>query len=208
MLLSCVFIGNSALEDGGVASAQELDQYAVTCYICVNVSDNVVCNQFAIDRPCQPGNGAYRPVKTRVTADVAGETFCHTLHIMDARGGSVLVNKKCTDDQECQRNRVGCVKIDAQTVRLELVLEVAAIGEWGFQMCISCCDRNYCNAQVPVNSSTAVFDDQISRMRLNAKNLFRERGKALTTSVRPSRGAWPSGRSLWQASVALWWALH
>lgn len=45
-----------------------------------------------------------------------GETFCHTLHIMDSKGTSVLVNKKCTTDRECQRTKVGCVEIDSQKV--------------------------------------------------------------------------------------------
>ncbi|CAG9769990.1 unnamed protein product [Ceutorhynchus assimilis] len=155
MLLSCIFITNTGLEEQNIGSnlvenpSSDFDQYAVTCYICVNVSDNLICNQFAIDRPCKPG-----------------ETFCHTLHIMDSKGTSVLVNKKCTTEKECQRNKVGCVEIDAQT------------------MCISCCDQNYCNVNVPTNSSTAVFDDKITKMRMLAKNLFREQEKALTTSVK------------------------
>lgn len=33
----------------------------VTCYTCVNVSDNLVCNQFAIDRPCPQGKGQNEP---------------------------------------------------------------------------------------------------------------------------------------------------
>ncbi|XP_060533663.1 uncharacterized protein LOC132706375 [Cylas formicarius] len=159
MLLSCIFMTNT-LEDANLISNTiegssnqqdfvDFDKYAVTCYICVNVSDNPICNQFAIDRPCKPG-----------------ETFCHTLHIMDSKGTSVLVNKKCTTERECQRNKVGCVEIDAQ------------------RMCISCCDQNYCNFNAPTNSSTAVFDDRITKMRMLAKNLFREQEKALTTSVK------------------------
>ncbi|KAF5304207.1 hypothetical protein FQR65_LT08014 [Abscondita terminalis] len=158
MLLSCIFMTNPALDDGilqQVANlskreiADDFDKYAVTCYICVNVSDNVICNQFAIDRPCKPG-----------------ETFCHTLHIMDSKGTSVLVNKKCTTEKECQRTKVGCVEIDMQT------------------MCVSCCDQNYCNVNVPTNMSNAVYDDKISKMRMLAKNLFREREKALTTTIK------------------------
>ncbi|KAJ8950786.1 hypothetical protein NQ318_011280 [Aromia moschata] len=90
---------------------------------------------------------------------------------MDSKGTSVLVNKKCTTDKECQRNKVGCVEIDSQT------------------MCVSCCDQNYCNVNVPTNSSTAVFDDKISKMRMLAKNLFREREKALTTTIKDSNSA-------------------
>ncbi|XP_074040611.1 uncharacterized protein [Leptinotarsa decemlineata] len=162
MLISCIFMTNTAMEEKNLAAnfvdsnsdLPDFDKYAVTCYICVNVSDNLVCNQYAIDRPCKPG-----------------ETFCHTLHIMDSKGTSVLVNKKCTTDKECQRNKVGCVEIDAQT------------------MCVSCCDQNYCNVNVPTNSSTDMFDDKISKMRMLAKNLFREREKALTTTIKDSSGA-------------------
>ncbi|CAH0549769.1 unnamed protein product [Brassicogethes aeneus] len=165
MLLSCIFMTNTALEEKSTAYgnlgagtrldkreiATDFDKYAVTCYICVNVSDNLICNQFAIDKPCKPG-----------------ETFCHTLHIMDSKGTSVLVNKKCTTDKECQRNKVGCIEIDSQL------------------MCVSCCDQDYCNTNVPVNSSNAVFDDKITKMRMLAKNLFTEREKAMTTTLKDS----------------------
>lgn len=179
MLLSCIFMTNTALdeskniyEDANFLEKREIasdfDNYAVTCYICVNVSDNVVCNQFAIDRPCKPG-----------------ETFCHTLHIMDSNGQSVLVNKKCTTDKECQRTKVGCVEIDSQ------------------KMCISCCDQNYCNVNVPTNSSSANFDDKISKMRMLAKNLFTEREKAMTTTIKKSSSSRNFAR--WFAiSIAAW----
>ncbi|XP_066995147.1 ly6/PLAUR domain-containing protein 6 isoform X2 [Anabrus simplex] len=72
----------------------------VTCYTCVNVSDNLVCNRFAIDRPCPQG-----------------EEFCHTLHIMDSHGESVIVNKKCADQYECSPQRVGCLDIDSQKIK-------------------------------------------------------------------------------------------
>ncbi|EFA05465.2 hypothetical protein TcasGA2_TC015648 [Tribolium castaneum] len=162
MLLSCIFMTNTALDDKHLASnfliekreiSNDFEKYSVTCYICVNVSDNLVCNQFAIDRPCKPG-----------------ETFCHTLHIMDSKGTSVLVNKKCTTDKECQRNKVGCVEIDSQ------------------KMCVSCCDQNYCNVDVPTNSSNAIFDDKITKMRMLAKNLF-QREKALTTTIKETNAA-------------------
>ncbi|KAK9884316.1 hypothetical protein WA026_005266 [Henosepilachna vigintioctopunctata] len=170
MLLSCIFMTNQALDEPDYNShhsakqdsifdhfvgkreiSADFDNYAVTCYICVNVSDNVVCNQYAIDKPCKPG-----------------ETFCHTLHIMDSRGTSVLVNKKCTTDKECQRMKVGCVEIDSQKI------------------CVSCCDKDYCNADVPTNSSNANFDNRISKMRMLAKNLFTDQEKAMTTTIRKS----------------------
>ena len=46
----------------------------------------------------------------------AGEDFCHTLHIMDSKGESVVVNKKCADESECSPQLVGCLSIDTQTV--------------------------------------------------------------------------------------------
>lgn len=60
MLLSCIFMTNTALDDTSLQSntierQDDFDKYAVTCYICVNVSDNLICNQFAIDSPCRAG---------------------------------------------------------------------------------------------------------------------------------------------------------
>lgn len=62
MLLSCIFMTNTALDDSNIQSniidkteGSDFDKYAVTCYICVNVSDNLICNQFAIDSPCKSG---------------------------------------------------------------------------------------------------------------------------------------------------------
>lgn len=60
---------NTALEKKTLASSlliekreisSDFEKYSVTCYICVNVSDNLVCNQFAIDRPCKPGKLKFR----------------------------------------------------------------------------------------------------------------------------------------------------
>lgn len=51
-------------------------------------------------------------------------------------------------------------------------------------MCVSCCDQNYCNVNVPTNSSNAIFDDKITKMRMLAKNLFNEREKAMTTTIK------------------------
>lgn len=41
---------------------------------------------------------------------------------MDSKGTSVLVNKKCTTEKECQRNKVGCVEIDSQKVSIKVGL--------------------------------------------------------------------------------------
>lgn len=56
-------------------------------------------------------------------------------------------------------------------------------------MCVSCCDQNYCNINVPTNTSNAIYDDKITKMRMLAKNLFREREKALTTTIKENSSA-------------------
>lgn len=52
------------------------------------------------------------------------------------------------------------------------------------QMCVSCCDQNYCNVNVPTNSSNAIYDEKITKMRMLAKNLFNEKEKAMTTTIK------------------------
>ncbi|XP_052119506.1 uncharacterized protein LOC113212619 [Frankliniella occidentalis] len=106
----------------------EDDEDAVTCYTCVNVSDNIICNKYAIDVPCPKG-----------------EDFCHTLHIVDSRGQSVLVNKKCAVASECDPAVLGCLHIDTQTV------------------CASCCDESYCNETVPTNRTASFYSSTRSR---------------------------------------------
>ncbi|XP_011495038.1 PREDICTED: uncharacterized protein LOC105359962 [Ceratosolen solmsi marchali] len=74
--------------------------YRLTCYTCVNVSDNKMCNEWAIDTPCP----------------VEGRDFCRSLHILDSRGQSVLVSKSCVSKIECSPASVGCVPIDTQKI--------------------------------------------------------------------------------------------
>ncbi|KAH0547250.1 uncharacterized protein LOC123269935 [Cotesia glomerata] len=76
------------------------DTYRLTCYTCVNVSDNQMCNTWAIDTPCPPD----------------GKDFCRSLHILDSRGNSVLVSKSCASSAECGPASVGCVPIDTQKI--------------------------------------------------------------------------------------------
>ncbi|KAL5244512.1 hypothetical protein ACI65C_011921 [Semiaphis heraclei] len=78
---------------------QNMTKENLTCYTCVNVSDNLTCNQYAIDKPC--------------ARDL---DYCQTLHIMDSTGSSVIVNKKCANRTECHPSTVGCLSIDRQTV--------------------------------------------------------------------------------------------
>ncbi|XP_034951528.1 ly6/PLAUR domain-containing protein 6B-like [Chelonus insularis] len=99
------------------------ESYRLTCYTCVNVSDNQMCNKWAIDTPC-PSDG---------------KDFCRSLHILDSRGNSALVNKSCASSKECSPASVGCIPIDTQTI------------------CISCCDMSYCNIESPTNSTNAIY---------------------------------------------------
>ncbi|XP_025270838.1 ly6/PLAUR domain-containing protein 6B isoform X2 [Camponotus floridanus] len=66
-------------------SADEEDIYRLTCYTCVNVSDNQMCNEWAIDTPCPAG----------------GRDFCQSMHILDSRGNSVLICISCCDLSYC-----------------------------------------------------------------------------------------------------------
>ncbi|XP_073977671.1 ly6/PLAUR domain-containing protein 6B-like [Rhodnius prolixus] len=117
-----------------VTADTRTDKQGVTCYTCVNVSDNLMCNQYAIDRPCPQG-----------------EDFCHTLHIMDSKGASVVVNKKCADSTECWPLGVGCVLVDTQTI------------------CVSCCDEMYCNVTVPTNQSNAIYSNRRTQHRTKVR---------------------------------------
>lgn len=118
MLLGCIFVTTGGGEEGRERKEQEDDGpgYSVTCYMCVNVSDNPVCNRYAIDRPC-----------------AAGHAFCHTLHIMDSHGRSVLVNKKCATELECHPANVGCVTVDTQLV--------SGVGFYGDTSVLGECDN-------------------------------------------------------------------
>lgn len=81
-------------------TAEEEDIYRLTCYTCVNVSDNQMCNEWAIDTPCPAG----------------GRDFCRSLHILDSRGNSVLVSKSCVSSAECGPASVGCIPVDTQQI--------------------------------------------------------------------------------------------
>ncbi|XP_013866135.1 ly6/PLAUR domain-containing protein 6 [Austrofundulus limnaeus] len=92
------------------------------CFTCRDAADNYECNRWAPDVYCPKG--------TR---------FCHTLHMMDERGDSVSVTKRCAALDSCRL--AGCVNLTHN----------------GFQVCTSCCEGNICNVLVPRNDSSAVF---------------------------------------------------
>ncbi|XP_015439195.1 PREDICTED: uncharacterized protein LOC107194143 [Dufourea novaeangliae] len=85
---------------GVTAATDEEEVYRLTCYTCVNVSDNQMCNEWAIDTPCP----------------AAGRDFCRSLHILDSKGNSVLVSKSCASNDECGPASVGCIPVDTQQI--------------------------------------------------------------------------------------------
>ncbi|KAF6733339.1 Ly6/PLAUR domain-containing protein 6 [Oryzias melastigma] len=92
------------------------------CFTCEDAADNYQCNRWAPDVFCPKGT-----------------KYCYTLHMMDDRGGSVSVTKRCATLENCQLT--GCVNVTHN----------------GYQMCTSCCEGNICNIMVPRNDSSAVF---------------------------------------------------
>ncbi|XP_028275626.1 ly6/PLAUR domain-containing protein 6 [Parambassis ranga] len=95
------------------------------CFTCQDAADNYECNRWAPD--------VYCPRDTR---------YCYTLHMMDSRGDSISVTKRCATLTECQFT--GC----------------ADITDNGSQVCSSCCEGNICNLLVPQNNSSAIFSSK------------------------------------------------
>ncbi|XP_076580194.1 ly6/PLAUR domain-containing protein 6-like [Chaetodon auriga] len=92
------------------------------CFTCQDAADNYECNRWAPD--------VYCPKDAR---------YCYTLHMMDDRGDSVSVTKRCVTLEDCLFT--GC----------------AHVTDNGYQVCSSCCEGNICNVSVPRNESSAVF---------------------------------------------------
>uniref|UniRef100_A0A8D3DFJ9 LY6/PLAUR domain containing 6 n=1 Tax=Scophthalmus maximus TaxID=52904 RepID=A0A8D3DFJ9_SCOMX len=92
------------------------------CFTCRDAADNYECNRWAPD--------VYCPRDTR---------YCYTLHMMDDRGDSVSVSKRCATLDDCLF--AGCAHVTFD----------------GHQVCSSCCEGNICNVLVPRNESGAVF---------------------------------------------------
>ncbi|XP_076008637.1 ly6/PLAUR domain-containing protein 6 [Genypterus blacodes] len=92
------------------------------CFTCQDAADNYECNRWAPD--------VYCPKDT---------SYCYTRHMMDSRGNSVSVTKRCVTLKVCLFT--GCTD-DNYT---------------GYQICASCCEGNICNLLVPRNESGATF---------------------------------------------------
>ncbi|KAM9820710.1 ly6/PLAUR domain-containing protein 6-like [Neosynchiropus ocellatus] len=98
------------------------------CFTCLEAADNYECNRWAPD--------VYCPRDTR---------YCYTQHMMDDRGGSVSVTKRCSTREDC------------------LLTGCAYVPDSGYKMCSSCCEGNICNMLVPRNESSAVFSSASPR---------------------------------------------
>ncbi|XP_029376942.1 ly6/PLAUR domain-containing protein 6 isoform X2 [Echeneis naucrates] len=92
------------------------------CFTCQDAADNYECNRWAPD--------VYCPQDTK---------YCYTVHMMDNKGHSVAVTKRCATLKDCLFT--GC----------------ADITDNGRRVCSSCCEGNICNVQVPKNESNAIF---------------------------------------------------
>lgn len=95
---------------------------AFKCFTCQDAADNYECNRWAPD--------VYCPQDTK---------YCHTLHVMDTRGESVSVTKRCVSLDDC------------------LLAGCAEVTDSGYLTCSSCCEGDICNMLVPRNESSAVF---------------------------------------------------
>ncbi|XP_071453665.1 uncharacterized protein [Hetaerina americana] len=99
-LLVASFLGGGAEATPHDFGGEQEDNWRITCYTCMNVSNNEECNRYAIDRPCPQGRD-----------------YCLTLHVMDGLelDRSVLVNKRCAYLDECTGDSTGCATLDGQT---------------------------------------------------------------------------------------------
>lgn len=111
MLLGCIFVttrGSAMKHDDQHASEQDLNgddsAYSVTCYMCVNVSDNLICNQYAIDRPCTAG---------KIFTYSHWATF---LYLYTSNSVIILLFSIACDDQE---NKLPLLLIENLLVNLE-----------------------------------------------------------------------------------------
>jgi len=89
-MLVAVMSGHQGRCQSLLSSELDSNSEAMTCYFCVNVSNNYMCNRFAIDVPCP--------------TDL---TVCHNSHVMDDQGNTLSVSKKCATEQMCS-GQVGC----------------------------------------------------------------------------------------------------
>ncbi|XP_034043069.1 ly6/PLAUR domain-containing protein 6-like [Thalassophryne amazonica] len=92
------------------------------CFTCEDAQDNYQCNRWAPD--------VYCPREAR---------YCYTHHMMDVKGNSVSVIKRCVALEDCLST--GCTETNQE----------------GTKVCTACCEGNICNLQLPWNETDAVF---------------------------------------------------
>ncbi|KYN18601.1 hypothetical protein ALC57_09080 [Trachymyrmex cornetzi] len=116
-------------------SADEEDIYRLTCYTCVNVSDNQVSKSCANSEECGPASVGCIPVDTQ---QVRNSEFCHV------PGGRFL--------EQFKRGQRQKREIPTEPGEINSVIS--------FQICISCCDLSYCNIESPTNATNAIYSRQ------------------------------------------------
>uniref|UniRef100_A0A3B3BCC8 LY6/PLAUR domain containing 6 n=1 Tax=Oryzias melastigma TaxID=30732 RepID=A0A3B3BCC8_ORYME len=72
------------------------------CFTCEDAADNYQCNRWAPDVFCPKGT-----------------KYCYTLHMMDDRGGSVSVTKRCATLENCQLT--GCVNVTHNGYQVNMI---------------------------------------------------------------------------------------
>ncbi|KYN32962.1 hypothetical protein ALC56_12778 [Trachymyrmex septentrionalis] len=122
-------------------SADEEDIYRLTCYTCVNVSDNQVSKSCANSEECGPASVGCIPMDTQ---QVRNSEFCHV------PGGQRNENAKKKKKQ--YRNTREKYRRNEPPGEINSVIS--------FQICISCCDLSYCNIESPTNATNAIYSRQ------------------------------------------------
>ncbi|KAG7501989.1 hypothetical protein JOB18_011360 [Solea senegalensis] len=92
------------------------------CFTCEDEQDNFECNRWAPD--------VYCPREAK---------YCYTRHIIDVKGVSLSVTKRCAALDDCLAT--GCSEMDHE----------------GKKVCTACCEGNICNLPVPRNETDSIF---------------------------------------------------
>lgn len=106
------------------------------CHACIQFVRRASCRTrrepfCCLRRPAGADSISPRAKNNHANSLLPGELFCHTLHIMDSHGGSVIVHKKCAGPEECSPATVGCLDIDSQRVRHVIKLFPNSRYIWG-----------------------------------------------------------------------------
>ncbi|KYM99553.1 hypothetical protein ALC62_09735 [Cyphomyrmex costatus] len=145
--------GNGKEEETKGVTTDEEDIYRLTCYTCVNVSDNQVSKSCANSAECGPASVGCIPMDTQ---QVRNSEFCRV------PGGRFLKQFKRDERQKKTEKRKRKKKEETISKhQREIPTEPGEINSViSFQICISCCDLSYCNIESPTNMTNAIYSRQ------------------------------------------------